>query len=51
MRGPKIARNAWTGEAMLGNLEEHINNPDADVELARQRYEMFCEKVVKRMLP
>ena len=40
-----------TGEAMIGNLEEHINNLFADVELARQRYEMFCEKVVKHMLP
>ena len=40
-----------TGEAMIGNLEEHINNLHADVELARQRYERFCEKVVKRMLP
>jgi len=39
------------GEAMIGNLEEHINNLYSDVELARQRYEMFCEKVVKRMLP
>ena len=39
------------GEAMIGNLEEHINNLHADVELARQRYERFCEKVVKEMLP
>ena len=39
------------GEAMIGNLEEHINNLHADVELARQRYEAFCEKVVKHMLP
>lgn len=39
------------GEAMIGNLEEHINNVYADVELARQRYERFCEQVVKRMLP
>ena len=39
------------GEAMIGNLEEHINNLHADVELARQRYEKFCEKVVKQMLP
>jgi hypothetical protein len=39
------------GEAMMGNLEEHINNLHADVELARQRYEKFCEKVVKHMLP
>jgi len=39
------------GEAMIGHLEEHINNLHADVELARQRYERFCEKVVKRMLP
>lgn len=39
------------GEAMIGNLEEHINNLHADVELARQRYERFCEKVVKYMLP
>jgi hypothetical protein len=39
------------GAAMIGNLEEHINNLDADVELARQRYERFCEKVVKHMLP
>ena len=38
------------GEAMIGNLEEHINNLHADVELARQRYERFCEKVVKEML-
>jgi hypothetical protein len=37
------------GESMIGNLEEHINNLDADVELARQRYERFCEKVVKQM--
>ena len=40
-----------TGKAMIGNLEEHINNLHADVELARQRYEKFCEKVVKNMLP
>jgi hypothetical protein len=40
-----------TGEAMIGDLEEHINNVRSDVELARQRYERFCEKVVKRMLP
>jgi hypothetical protein len=39
------------GESMIGNLEEHINNLHADVELARQRYERFCEKVVKQMLP
>ena len=39
------------GEAMIGNLEEHINNLHADVELARQRYERFCEKVVRKMLP
>ena len=39
------------GESMIGNLEEHINNLHADVELARQRYETFCEKVVKEMLP
>ena len=39
------------GEAMVGHLEEHINNLHADVELARQRYEKFCEKVVKHMLP
>ena len=39
------------GESMIGNLEEHINNLNADVELARQRYERFCEKVVKSMLP
>ena len=38
------------GKAMIGNLEEHINNLHADVELARQRYETFCEKVVKEML-
>jgi hypothetical protein len=39
------------GEAMIGNVEEHINNLHADVELARQRYDRFCEKVVKKMLP
>jgi len=39
------------GEAMIGNLEEHINNVYSDVELARQRYVRFCEKVVKKMLP
>ncbi|MGO9113719.1 MAG: hypothetical protein ACLP9L_31185 [Thermoguttaceae bacterium] len=39
------------GEPMIGSLEEHINNLYADVELARQRYETFCEKVVKEMLP
>jgi hypothetical protein len=39
------------GESMMGNLEEHINNLHADVELARQRYERFCERVVKKMLP
>jgi hypothetical protein len=39
------------GKSMIGNLEEHINNLHADVELARQRYERFCEKVVKQMLP
>jgi hypothetical protein len=39
------------GEPMIGNLEEHINNLHADVELARKRYETFCEKVVKEMLP
>jgi len=39
------------GESMMGNLEEHINNLHADVELARQRYERFCEKVVRHMLP
>lgn len=39
------------GESIIGNLEEHINNLHADVELARQRYETFCEKVVKHMLP
>lgn len=37
------------GESMIGNLEEHINNLHADVELARQRYERFCEKVVRHM--
>ena len=39
------------GESLIGNLEEHINNLPAEVELARQRYEMFCEKVVKELLP
>jgi hypothetical protein len=39
------------GEAMIGDLEERINNLHADVELARQRYERFCEKVVRHMLP
>jgi len=39
------------GESMIGNLEEHINNLHADVELARHRYTRFCEKVVKEMLP
>ena len=39
------------GAAMIGSLEEHINNLRADVELTRQRYEKFCEKVVKKMLP
>jgi hypothetical protein len=39
------------GESMIGNLEEHVNNLHADVELARQRYETFCEKVIRRMLP
>jgi hypothetical protein len=39
------------GEPMIGSLEEHINNLHADVELARKRYESFCEKVVKKMLP
>jgi len=38
------------GESMIGNLEERINNLPAEVELARQRYETFCEKVVKEML-
>jgi hypothetical protein len=38
------------GGPMIGSLEEHINNLHADVELARQRYETFCEKVVRRML-
>jgi hypothetical protein len=42
--------SAEAGESMIGNLEEHINNLHADVELARQRYEQFCEKVVKHML-
>jgi hypothetical protein len=39
------------GESMIRNLEEHINNLPAEVELARQRYETFCEKVVKELLP
>ena len=39
------------GESMIGTLEEHINNLHADVELARQRYERFCDRVVKHMLP
>ena len=39
------------GESLIGNLEEHINNLPAEVELARQRYETFCEKVVKELLP
>ncbi len=39
------------GASMVGNLEEHINNLQADVELAHQRYDTFCEKVVKKMLP
>ena len=36
---------------MIRNLEEEINNLPAEVELARQRYETFCEKVVKELLP
>jgi hypothetical protein len=44
-----LSRDA--GESLIGSVEEHINNLYADVELARQRYEMFCEQVVKRMLP
>ena len=39
------------GEPMIGNLQEQINNLRADVELARQRYETFCEKVARKMLP
>ena len=38
------------GESLVGNLEEHINNLYSDVELARQRYDTFCNKVVKKML-
>ncbi len=38
------------GEPMIGSLEECINNLYADVALARQRYERFCEQVVRRML-
>jgi hypothetical protein len=30
------------GVSVIGNLEEHINNLHADVELAQQRYEKFC---------
>ena len=36
---------------MIGNLEDRINNLFAEVEVARQRYERFCEKVAKEMLP
>ena len=36
---------------MIGNLEEHINNMPSDVELARRRYDTFCDKVVRKMLP
>jgi hypothetical protein len=39
------------GESMIRNLEEHFNNLPAEVELARQRYDKFCEKVVKELLP
>jgi len=39
------------GESMIRNLQEHINNLPAEVELARQRYETFCERVVKELLP
>jgi hypothetical protein len=39
------------GESLIGSVEEHINNLRADVELARQRYDTFCEKVVKELLP
>ena len=39
------------GESMIGNLEEHINNMPSDVELARRRYDTFCDKVVRKMLP
>ena len=42
---------AEVGESMIGELEERINNLHADVELARQRYERFCEAVVRHMLP
>jgi hypothetical protein len=38
------------GESMIRDLEERINNLPADVGLARQRYETFCEKVVKELL-
>jgi hypothetical protein len=38
------------GESLIGNLEEHINNLPAEVELARQRYDTFCAKVVKELL-
>jgi hypothetical protein len=38
------------GDSMIGDLEERLNNLHADVELARERYDTFCEKVVKHML-
>ena len=39
------------GESLIRNLEEHINNLPAEVDLARRLYETFCEKVVKELLP
>lgn len=39
------------GEAMVGNLEEQINNVGSEVELARHRYDTFCDRVVKEMSP
>lgn len=32
-------------------VDERVNNSLADAELARDRYNLFCDKVVRRMLP
>lgn len=42
--------NPKYGEEFLSRVEEQLTNRAADTRLARERYQMFCDRVVKELL-
>ena len=50
-RSPSGVVSQGTADKMSRMAEERINNCMADTELMRDRYNLFCDKVVRIMLP